>query len=276
MDLITYHQFRKYITYNLAQIMESSEAISEGRRWLSEGLGLSLSWVVAHSDDVVPKDSIYKVESWLHRRRHGIPWSYIIGWAPFLDRRYCVTPDTLIPRPETEIMLEYAIKLGKELKVQCACDVGTGSGVIAISTALETNWKVTATDVSMSALYVARKNAIQLQANVEFYHGDLLKAVPDRIEFVISNPPYIDRDDELTLKKELTFEPKIALFADDHGLATINMILGQAFSRSARGCAIEIGSGQGNTLKSKALTIGWHNVEIHKDLSGHDRVLLAW
>ena len=276
MDLMTYHHLSQYITTNLTKIMEPTEAASEGRRWLSEGLGLSLAWIIAHNDDIVPNNSMYKVESWLRKRHQGNPWTYIIGWTPFWGRRYRITPDTLIPRPETEMVLEAALNLGKKLKVQHACDIGTGSGIIAISMALDTNWKITATDISMRALRVAKKNAKNLRANIEFYHGNLLEAVPNQIELVVANPPYVDPADAPTLKKELTFEPKIALFADNHGLAIAEMIIHQAFDRSARGCVLEIGAGQGDALQNYALTTGWHHTEVHKDLAGHDRVLLAW
>ena len=276
MNVMTYGQLRHYLNTNLSQIMDPMEATAEGRRWLKEGLGLSLAWVIAHNDEMVPDSSARQIESWLHQRRQGKPWSYIIGWTSFLGRRYCVTPNTLIPRPETEMVLKLALDLGSTLKVQRACDIGTGSGVIAISMALSTNWEVTATDISTKALCIAKKNAINLQAIVKFYHGDLLTVVPDPIELVVSNPPYIDPADEVMLSKELMFEPKIALFANNQGFAVADEILRQAFNRSARGCVLEIGSGQGNILQNQALTVGWHHTKIHKDLAGHDRALLAW
>jgi release factor glutamine methyltransferase len=276
MYTMTYSQLRQYITTMLTQIVEPVEATAEAKRWLKEGLGLSLSWIIAHGEAIVPTDSLCQIENWLYQRLQGKPWSYIIGWTSFLDRRYYVTPDTLIPRPETEILLSFALDLGKKLDIQRACDVGTGSGIIAISMALSTNWNITATDISIGALRIAQKNANSLQANVKLYHGDLLAEVPDPIGLVVSNPPYINPGDKLTLKNELMFEPQIALFADNQGLAITKRLLDQAFKRSAYGCAIEIGSGQGYTLRNHALTTGWNQVEIHKDLAGHDRVLLAW
>ena len=276
MQLTTYSELRRYITTNLAKIMEKEEASAESRRWLSEGLGLSLSWIIAHGESIVSNKDVQQIDAWLEERYKGKPWSYIIGWTSFLDRHYYVTTDTLIPRPETEMVLGFALDLGKKLKVQHACDIGTGSGVIAISLALETNWKITATDISRKALVVARKNAINLKATVNFRHGDLLTIVPNPVGLVVSNPPYIDPNDQKTLKKELMFEPKVALFADSNGLAIIKAILQQAFNRSAAGCVLEIGSGQGKVLRNHALAIGWHHVNIHKDLSNHDRVLVAW
>ena len=276
MELTTYSELRRYITTNLAKIMEKEEASAESRRWLSEGLGLSLSWVIAHGESIVSSNDVQQIDAWLEERNKGKPWSYIIGWTSFLGRHYQVTTDTLIPRPETEMVLELALDLGKKLKVQHACDIGTGSGIIAISLALETKWKITATDISKKALTVAQKNATNLKATIDFRYGDLLTIVPNPVELVVSNPPYINPSDQKTLKKELMFEPKIALFANNNGLATIEAILHQAFDRSAAGCVLEIGSGQGKVLRDHALAIGWRHVNIHKDLSNHDRVLVTW
>ena len=209
------------------------------------------------------------------RRREGEPWSYILGWCEFRGRRFRVTRDTLIPRPETELVLEAALEVGRRLKVLHACDVGTGSGILAVCLALETDWQVTASDISAGALAVAEANAAQLGARVTFRRGDLLAPMADPLGLVVSNPPYVDPADAPGLPRELSFEPPTALFAPDRGLALATAILQQARRRGAPGCVLEIGSGQGSELQARAQAAGWKRVVVHQDLAGHDRVLMA-
>jgi release factor glutamine methyltransferase len=186
-----------------------------------------------------------------------------------------VTPDTLIPRPETELVLEAALDLGRRLGVLHACDIGTGSGILAVSMALETDWEVVATDISPAALAVAQANAEALGARVRFRPGDLLDAVADPVGLVVANPPYVDPADEPGLQRELAFEPRAALFAGDRGLALATELLRQARARSAPGCVLEIGAGQGAELQARARGFGWNRVAVHQDLAGHDRILMT-
>ena len=271
----SYDHLGRTLIAALSRFLDPAEARAEGRRWLEEGLGRSRSWLAAHGDDPVPGDEAERVEAWLERRRQGEPWAYILGWSAFRGRRYRVTPATLIPRPETELVLEAALEVGRRLNVLHACDVGTGSGILAISLALETDWAVAATDISAGALAVARENAAELQARVRFHQGDLLGAVPDPVGLVVSNPPYVDPADEPSLQRELTFEPRTALFAEDRGLALATQLLRQARHRSSPACVLEIGAGQGAELAARARAAGWRSTAVHRDLQGHDRVLMA-
>ena len=259
----------------LGGFLEPGEARAEARWWLEEGLGLSRAWLTAHGDEPVPEAMAQQVAAWLERRRLGEPWSYLIGWAPFRGRRFQVTPATLIPRPETEMVLEAALDIGRRLRVLHACDIGTGSGILAISMALETDWAVVATDISPGALAVAQANAAALGAKVTFHQGDLLAAVPGVLGLVVSNPPYVDPADAPGLQRELAFEPASALFAPDRGLALATELLRQSRRRSAPACVLEIGAGQGAELDLRARAAGWNRVVVHQDLAGHDRVLMA-
>jgi release factor glutamine methyltransferase len=275
MSVTSYDHLRRHLAATLAQFLEPAEAQAETRCWIEEGLGRSRVWLAAHGADPVAPEDLQRVEAWLDRRRLGEPWAYIIGWAPFRGRRFRVTPATLIPRPETELLLEAALDLGRRLHVLHACDIGTGSGILAISMALETDWDVVATDISPAALAVAEANAADLGARVRFRPGDLLAAVADPVGLVVSNPPYVDPADEPTLQRELAFEPRQALFAADRGLALASALLRQARHRSAPGCVLEIGAGQGPELLERARAAGWARVMVHQDLAGHDRVLIA-
>lgn len=275
MSILAYADLRRDLAGMLARFLPPEEAVAESWRWLDEGLGKSRSWILAHGEEPVPGPEREQVGHWIRRRREGEPWSYLIGWAPFRERRWKVTPDTLIPRPETELVLEAALEVGRRLGVARAVDIGTGSGILAISMALETSWEVTATDLSPAALAVARANAEAQKVSLKFLEGDLLAPVPDPLELVVSNPPYVDEADRPTLQRELAFEPAMALFSPDRGLDHPTRILSQARTRGAQACVLEIGAGQGGELCRRALGLGWSKAMNHQDLAGHDRILIA-
>jgi len=271
----TYHQLRLDLAAALAGFLDPTEAQAECHRWLEEGLGLSRSWLAAHGNEAVPTEARQRISGWVRRRRLGEPWAYILGWSLFRERRFELGPDTLIPRPETELLVEAALDVGGRLGVERCVDVGTGSGIIAVSLALETAWRVSATDLSTGALVVARRNAKTLGAAIAFHEGDLLEAVPDPLGLVVANLPYVDPADQSALQRELAFEPASALFAPDRGLALSAKLLSQARERGATACLLEIGSGQGGELCRRALGLGWAKAMIHQDFAGHDRILVA-
>ncbi len=259
----------------LAGFLPREEAEAEAWRWFEEGLGRDMAWVLAHGEEPAAEEDCARVEGWLDRRGRREPWAQILGWTRWRGRRFEVSPDTLIPRPETELLLEAALEVGRRLGVHHACDIGTGTGILAVSMALETDWKVVASDLSRKALRVARRNAEALGAAVTFVEGDLLGPVPTPVGLVVSNPPYVDPADRPGLQPELDFEPESALFAPDRGLAVAVRLLREAHLRSAPAAVLEIGAGQGLELTRQARQLGWRKTLIHKDFSSHDRVLIA-
>jgi len=271
----TYAQLRLDLASALAEFLDPLEAHGEANRWFREGLGRDRTWLAAHGEDAAPEEARHAVSAWLRRRREGEPWAYILGWTDFRGRRFQVDRRVLIPRPETELLLDAALDVGRRLKVDRVCDVGTGSGILAVCLALETDWAVSATDLSSDALEVARLNATVLGASVAFHRGDLLAPLAEPLGLVVSNPPYVAPEDRPSLQRELAFEPAEALFAADHGLAVAAELLRQAKRRSAPGCVVEIGSGQGGELSRRARDLGWKRVRVHRDFAGHDRVLMA-
>jgi len=271
----TYHQLRLDLATALAGFLDPEEAQAECLRWLEDGLGLSRSWLAAHGTEPVPAEVRRRVSAWVRRREKGEPWAYILGWSLFRERRFEVTPATLIPRPETELLVEAALDVGARLGVDRCVDVGTGSGIIAVSLALETLWQVSASELSPGALAQARKNAKALGAAIQFYEGNLLDPVPEPLGLVVANLPYVDPADQPDLQRELAFEPVSALFAADRGLALSEALLGQARERQAPACLLEIGACQGGELCRRALGLGWAKAMIHQDLAGHDRILVA-
>ncbi len=266
---------RLEIQDRLAAFLPKEEAEAEAWRWLSEGLGRDMAWSLAHAAEPAAAEDLDRVRGWLARRERREPWAYILGWTQWRGRRFEVTRDTLIPRPETELVLEAALEVGRRLGVHHACDIGTGTGILAVSLALETDWKVVASDLSRRALRVARRNAEAQAARVAFVEGDLLGPVPDPVGLVVSNPPYIDPEERSALQPELGHEPEAALFAPDRGLALARRLLREAHVRSAPAVVLEIGAGQGQELTGQARHLGWRKVMIHKDFSMHDRVLIA-
>ena len=276
----TFTQLRLDLAAALAGFLDPREASAECWRWFEEGLDRDRAWLAAHGDEKVPEEIRRQVSGWVRQRKTGEPWSYILGWAPFRGRRFEVCRDTLIPRPETEQALEAALELGRRLGVRRAVDVGTGSGILGISLALESDWEILATDQSAAALEVARRNAQALGAQLGFLQGDLLQAAPAEFfkqgpALVVANLPYVDPADAPTLQKELSFEPSSALFAPDKGLALNETLLKQAFERGAAGVVLELGSGQGSELARRAKAAGWTTVRSERDFAGHDRILVA-
>ncbi len=272
----TYHQLRLEVRTALSEFLDEREAASEVVRMFEEGLGRNPTWMVAHGDEAVPENVRRRVTDWVERRRKGEPWAYVLGWTRWRGRRFVVNSATLIPRPETELVLEAALETGRRLGVRRVVDVGTGSGILAITLALETDWEVGATDRSAEALSVARTNAEALGARVDFRQGHLLEAWPTgSLGLVVANLPYVDEADRPNLQRELAYEPSMALFAADRGLALNTELLTMARRRGAQGCVLEVGAGQGEELARRARNLGWTRVLHHPDWAGHDRILVA-
>lgn len=271
----SWNDLRLDLAAALAEFLDPLEARAETSRWFKEGLGKDPAWMAAHGTEAVPDEARRKISGWVRRRRKGEPWAYILGWASFAGRRFAVRPGVLIPRPETELTLELALVTGHALGVARACDIGTGSGILAVNLALRTRWQVDAVDLSPEAVAVAKGNAEAHGAPVAFHTGDLLAPLPDPLELVVANMPYVDPADAPSLQKELQFEPALALFAEDRGLALSTRLLAEARRRGARGCVLEIGAGQGAELADRAHAAGWSRAEVTRDLAGHDRVLVV-
>ena len=210
------------------------------------------------------------------------PPQYLIGSEAFLDYRFKVTPDTLIPRPETEELVEKCLKLTQKQANQAlkVVDVGTGTGAIAISLKdKRPTWQVCAVDLSSAALEVAQENAQQIGVALEFILSDCLDEVAGPIDVLISNPPYISQDEyELMDVSVREFEPKMALFAENNGLAIYQKLAQQAQSKLAKDGKIflEIGFMQGPAVKEIfQAAFPKKQVSIHKDLFGNDRMIVV-
>ncbi|MCA9765459.1 MAG: peptide chain release factor N(5)-glutamine methyltransferase [Carnobacterium sp.] len=208
----------------------------------------------------------------------GIPLQYLLGYEWFFDEKFKVTSDTLIPRPETEEIVDKFLKEQpkKSLKV---LDIGTGTGVIAITIKKKRQQdEVTAIDLSKEALAVAKENGANLQAAIRFLLGDLTEPVKkEQFDVVISNPPYIGVDEKKYMDDSvLNYEPELALFAENNGLAVYQRLAKElpAILKPDGQIYLEIGFKQGlavKTLFQKAFPKA--DVIIEKDMSGQDRLL---
>ena len=190
---------------------------------LANSLGKDRVFLHAHPDYELSEIEEAKAGSDLARRANHEPLAYILGYKEFYGRKFTVTPDVLIPRPETEAI----INLAKELKPQKILDVGTGSGCIAITLKLELPGSdVFAVDISPKALKIAVKNAADLGAKIAFAESDLLSGVQGEYDLIIANLPYVDKKWDW-LSPELRYEPDLALYAEDAGLYDIKRLVGQ-------------------------------------------------
>ena len=210
-----------------------------------------------------------RYESLLARRAAGEPVAYLTGEKEFWSLTLNVTPDVLIPRPDTELLVEWALQLAP----QRVADVGTGSGAIALALAKELpQARFTATDISAPALAIARVNAQTLKlGNVEFLHGSLLEPLGSDFDLIVSNPPYIaERDPHLPA---LRYEPKLALTSGADGLDAIREIVGHAPAHLKSGgwLLLEHGADQGAAVRELMQKTGFTRVETRRDLAGHER-----
>ncbi|MGJ5820138.1 peptide chain release factor N(5)-glutamine methyltransferase [Paludibaculum fermentans] len=211
---------------------------------------------------------------YLHERMQGKPTQYITRIQEFYGRPFHVSPSVLIPRPETEHTAEQALRVAPQTRT--LLDIGTGSGVLAITLALELRARAVATDLSLDALQVARRNAVELQARVDFVQCDLASGIQARFDLVVSNPPYIPVAEIPGLQREVRdFEPHLALVGGVEGTELYHRIVPQAERLLKPGgwLIFEIGY-LGETGVRQAFAQGpWEDVTLVHDLAGLPRVL---
>lgn len=229
------------------------------------------AWLYAHSTDELIELWWIHYGRYLHQRIQGTPTQYITGKQEFYGREFRVTPDVLIPRPETEHLIEAALACGGETIL----DVGTGTGAIAITLALETKARITATDISPAAIRIAEDNASRLGAQVEFVECDLIPS-NRTFDLIVSNPPYVALRDKPTLQPEVRdHEPALALFAGDDGLDIYRRLIPAAANalNSNGWLVMEIGADQADAIG--AMLASWTHVGVRKDLAGRPRIVIA-
>jgi release factor glutamine methyltransferase len=248
---------------------------------LMHALQRDRAYLYAHSGDELTELAWIHYGRYLHERMKGKPTQYITGHQEFYGRDFRVTSDVLIPRPETEHLVEAA--LAQIQPGNIVVDVGTGSGAIAITLALETTARIFATDISTAALCVAQSNAAKLAARIGFLSCDLIDAIADSsVDVLVSNPPYVPKTDEPNLQREVRdYEPQVALFGGPTGLEMYERLIADAkrVLRPTGRMLMELGynslEGVRALLSSGWPASGWTDITVIPDLAGFPRVIGA-
>ena len=234
------------------------------------------SWLIAHDHDELPTDIVEAFSSMSKERLKGVPLAYLLGHREFWSLKLKVTQDVLIPRPETELLVEWAVELASQCDLDSMLDLGTGSGAIALAVQQDLpHLSVTASDVSASALRVARENAEDLGLPVEFVESSWFGALAQRRwALIASNPPYVAANDAHLLDGDLRFEPNIALTDQGDGLWSIREIASNAPDHLEAGgwLLIEHGYDQAADVRSIFELNGFSKVSLRHDLAGRPRV----
>lgn len=239
------------------------------------------AWLVAHDGEALTPEVQQSAEALAARRAAGEPMAYLLGEREFFGRTFRCTPAALIPRPETEHLVEHVLTLIATSSESTILDVGTGTGCIAITLAMERpNAQITALDVSPDALELARKNAASLHAsNVKFIESNWFSAVATdaKFDFIVSNPPYIVPGDPHLSQGDLRFEPAIALADSIDGLESYRQLARGATTHLKAGgwLVVEHGYDQGESVPALMRAFGFMEVNTYRDLAGHPRVTAA-
>ena len=241
---------------------------------IGEVLARSREWLIAHAEEAVCSVDQIRIQALFARRHIGEPVAYIRGVQSFWQRDFCVTRDTLIPRPDTELLMEITLARFDQQSIKVV-DLGTGTGALAVSLAAERpGWQILGTDISKSALAIAKKNAGTL-ANVNFLVGSWFTNIEGRFDLIISNPPYIRNTDPHL--QALKFEPAGALNAGDDGLDCIRQIINNCHEHLVPGghILLEHGYDQQEPVIQLLVNAGLTEVQGFRDLQGQPRAVIA-
>ena len=266
----------------------------EAETLVFSALSIPRSRAITDPDWLVPEALALRVQQWAQRRAAGEPLAYLTGEREFWSRSFAVDASVLVPRPETELLIERALLAGDGFRGEGlrsegiaapairAVDLGTGSGTIALTLALERpTWQVHAVERSESALRVARANAARLGAarpessHVVFHAGSWFEPLAQqRFDLIVSNPPYVAADDPVLQSDGLRYEPSTALTPGADAFADLQHILAEAPRHLTAGgvLLLEHGSTQAAELRARLVARGFAHVVSHRDLAGHERV----
>ncbi|WP_020167462.1 MULTISPECIES: peptide chain release factor N(5)-glutamine methyltransferase [Methylotenera] len=272
---------------NIHLNLNLQEAKFEAQLLLLHVLNKDRSWLIAHENEIVQADTDEKFQTLLNRRLNGEPIAYILGYREFYGLHLKVTPDTLIPRPDTETLVEAALSKipsrtfqHETLQAKSVLDLGTGTGAIALAIAKNRSLAdVIAVDVSQAALNIAIENAKNLTIyNVQFLLSDWFGSLNERkFDLIVSNPPYIEDDDVHLKQGDLRFEPQSALASGYDGLKDIRQIIDCApkYLNTGGWLMLEHGYNQAPVVAALFKQAGFVEISHVLDLSGIERVTIG-
>ena len=263
--------------------IQSESPILDAELLLAHVLGKSREFLITWPETDLSESEQQAFINLLEQRVLGHPIAYLIGSRAFWNFDLVVSPDVLIPRPETELLVELILER-LDTNKHLLADLGTGSGALALAIASEReNWQIVATDSSAAALSIAKHNALNLKlSNIDFRQGSWIEALKggknnERFDAIVSNPPYIDKNDEHLGQGDVRFEPLQALVANDAGLADIKLIATQAHDRLKPGAILlmEHGYQQGEAVRQILKQSKYSDIQTYKDLAGLERATFA-
>jgi len=261
--------------------LASCDARLEAQLLMAAALDVNRAWLLAHDDEMLAAPVAARYTGWLKRRLTGEPIAYIFGEKEFYGLMFKVSPAVLIPRPETELLVELALARIPVDRLCRVLDLGTGSGIIAITLAkLRPLAELVAVDVSAAALELAQTNARNLKANnILFIESDWFSALDsvEKFDVIVSNPPYIRADDPHLARGDLRFEPTRALAAGASGRDALTRIITQAIPHlaSTGTLLLEHGYDQGEYARAALRQTGFHESVTYQDLASVERVTIG-
>lgn len=262
-------------------LQQSQLPLLEKHVLLQHALGVNRAWLLAHDTDALTDKQYAACASLFSRRTDGEPIAYIVGFKEFYGYQFKVDQNVLIPRPETELLVELALGYMGQFSQPVVLDLGTGSGAIAITLALQCPQAVvSAIDNSTNAVAVAQKNAQKLGAKLNFYTGNWYdigldtKLLKNSFDLIVSNPPYVSKSDQHLQQGDLRFEPAQALTDYADGLTAIKHIVSQApaFLKDKGALYIEHGWDQAAAVRAIFIANGFSAVQSKLDLAGIERI----
>ena len=261
--------------------IESDSARLDAEVLLSHVLLKNRTYLYSHPEACLNEEQEQQFGHFVEQRLKGMPIAYLTGIREFWSLPLKVTKDTLIPRPETELLVELTLNLLADKEQVQLLDLGTGSGAIALACAMERpDWLINASDFSDQALIIAKENAAQHGlTNLSFHHSNWFETINPALQFdaIVTNPPYIAIQDPHLDRGDVRFEPRLALVSGQEGLDAIKHIIQHSLARLRKGglLLIEHGFDQKSAVRSMLKHHGYYNLKNYNDLQGNDRVSIG-
>lgn len=276
-------QIQQALSHAISQLGASANPHLDAELLLAHALDKTREYLITWPETVLTESEHQSFSNLLEQRVLGQPIAYLTGSKAFWNFDLKVTADVLVPRPETELLVEIMLERLDSNKYLIA-DLGTGSGAIALALASERpEWQVVATDINAAALTIASENAENLKLNnIEFRKGSWTEALKDgkdseHYDAIVSNPPYIDKADTHLKQGDVRFEPVQALVAEEQGLADLKQIAAQALDKLKPGAILllEHGFQQGEAVRHLLKQSGYNDIQTYKDIAGLERATMA-